>query len=138
MVAALQQIDPVAILACVGVGQVFLTLWFVVLFGEPWARVYGAADRKQHTREIPGYTYAIGAACVLLLAVGLATLQVGFGVQTVAGAVGLGLFVAVVFAVATALPGYAFLKRWRAFALAVGSQASLIVVLSLVLALWPS
>lgn len=125
-----------AILLCFVVGQGFLTVWFVALFGRPWALAYGAADQKQHTKEIPGYTYAIGALCLLLLTVGLAMLQAALGVNTAAEGLMTGIFVAVHFCVATALPGYAFLKRWNAFFLAIGSQTTLILVLSLILALW--
>ena len=46
-------VNWLAIFACVVVGQVFLTVWFVPLFGEPWAKAYGAADKKQHAKEIP-------------------------------------------------------------------------------------
>lgn len=129
-------INWLAILACVVVGQVFLTVWFVALFAKPWAKEYGVDDPKQHTKAVPGYTYGIGAACVLLVSVGIALLQAGLGVEGVAGGVTFGLFVALHFAVATALPGYAFLKRYRAFGLALGSQVVLIVVLSTILAVW--
>ncbi len=125
-----------AILVCVIVGQVFLTIWFVVLFGEPWAKAYGVADKRQHTKEIPGYTYGIGLACMVLLSLGLAIMQQNLGIQTVSGGLILGLFTAVHFCLATALPGYAFLKRWRAFFLAIGSQTVLILILSLILAVW--
>ena len=137
MIVDLITVRGPAIVACVIVGQVFLTVWFTVLFGDPWAKTYGVDDKKQHAREIPGYTYALGAACVLLLSLGLATLQAQLQVGSIAEAVGWGAFVALFFSVATALPGYAFLKRWRAFALAIGSQVSLTILLSLVLALWP-
>ena len=33
-----------AILTCVVVGQVFLTIWFVALFAKPWAKAYGVDD----------------------------------------------------------------------------------------------
>jgi hypothetical protein len=125
-----------AIVVCVVVGQAVLTIWFVALFGVPWAKEYGAADQKQHTKAIPGYTYAIGAACVLLLSVGLATLQAKMGIEGAEQGIVFGLFVALHFSIATALPGYAFLRRYRAFALAIGSQTLLIVVLSVILALW--
>lgn len=127
-----------AIFVCVVIGQAFLTLWFVVLFGEPWAKAYGAADKAQHTREIPGYTYAIGVACMALLTIGLAALQRSLGVAGAGAGLVFGLLIAAHFCVATALPGYAFLKRWSAFYLAIGSQAALIIVLSLILAAWPS
>ena len=130
-------IDWLAILVCVVIGQVFLTIWFLVLFGDPWAKAFGVADKKQHAKEIPGYTYAIGALCVLMLSVGLAVLQQAFAVDSAAGGLQLGLVVALHFCIATALPGYAFLKRWPAFFMAIGSQTALILILSLVLALWP-
>ena len=129
-------INWIAILACVIAGQVFLTLWFAVLFGEPWAKAYGAADKAQHTKEIPGYTYGIGALCVLLVSLGLAVLQKALVTTTLGGAIGLGVFVAIHFCIATAVPGYAFLRRWSACALAVGSQVVLIVLLSVILVLF--
>ena len=127
-----------AILVCVVVGQGFLTLWFVALFGEPWAQAYGATDKKQHTAEIPGYTYGIGLACTVLLTLGLAGVQQGMGVKSLGAGLTFGLFVALTFCIATALPGYAFLKRWSAFLLAIGSQTVLIVILSVILAVWQS
>lgn len=125
-----------AIVACIVVGQVFLTVWFLVLFGNPWAEAYGVADKKQHAAEIPGYTYAIGAACTFLLTIGLAVLQQALGVATVGAGLAVGLFVALSFCIATALPGYAFLRRWPAFFLAIGSQTVLILLLSGILAVW--
>lgn len=129
-------INWLAILACVVVGQIFLTLWFFGIFGAPWAKAYGVADKQQHTKEIPGYTYAIGAICVLLLSLGLAILHQNLAITTLGPALTLGLFIAVFFSIATALPGYAFLKRWSAFILAIGSQTTLILILSVILALW--
>lgn len=126
----------IAIIVCVVVAQGFLTLWFLVLFGEPWAKAYGAADKAQHAKEIPGYTYAIGAGCALLLTLGLAFLQQALGIADIGSALMLGLFVAVTFSIATAMPGYAFLKRWPAFFIALGSQTVLILILSVILALW--
>ena len=124
------------VIACVVIGQIFLTIWFFAIFGEPWARAYGAADKAQHTKEIPGYTYAIGLICMILLVIGLASLQSALGVTTLGQGLALGLFVAIHFAIATAVPGYAFLKRWSACVLAVGSQTVLILLLSVILALW--
>ena len=134
----LGSVNWLAILLCVVVGQVFLTVWFAAIFAEPWAKAYGAVDKKQHTAEIPAYTYAIGAVCVALLSVGLAILQAGLGVHGVAGGALVGVFVALSFCIPTALPGYAFLKRWSAFFLAIGSQSLLIVILSIILAAWPA
>ena len=126
-------VNWIGIIASVVVGQIFLTIWFAVLFGDPWAKAYGAADKAQHTKEIPAYTYGIGAVCVLLVSVGLAVLQNALGVASLGAAIALGLFVAVHFCIATAVPGYAFLRRWSACLYAVGSQAVLIVLLSIIL-----
>lgn len=125
-----------ALLACVIVGQAFLTIWFLVIFAEPWAKAYGATDKKQHTSEIPGYTYGIGLACMILLTFGLAVLQQAMGIATLGAGISFGLFMAITLTVATALPGYAFLKRWNAALLAIGSQTVLIVILSSILAVW--
>jgi hypothetical protein len=70
------------------------------------------------------------------LALGLAVLQAALGVRTVGDALKVGVVVALHFCIATALPGYAFLKRWNAFFIAIGSQSALILVLSVVLAVW--
>lgn len=129
-------INWLAILACVVVGQVFLTIWFVAIFGEPWAKAYGAADKKQHTKEIPGYTYGIGALCVFLLSVGLAALQSGLQVAGAVDGLVTGGTIALCFCISTAVPGYAFLKRWNAGVLAIGSQSVLILILSTILAVW--
>lgn len=125
-----------AIIACIIVGQIFLTVWFLVLFGDPWARAYGVADKAAHAKEIPGYTYGIGLACMILLVLGLSAVQRGLGVAGFGAGLGFGLAVAVHFAIATALPGYAFLKRWSAGILAIGSQTALIILLSVILAVW--
>lgn len=129
-------INWLAVLVCLIVGQGVLTVWFVALFGTPWAEEYGVADKKQHTKEIPGYTYAIQAVSTALMILGMATLQASLGIDTAGGGIILGLWVAISFSIATALPGYAFLKRWRAFALAMGSQAVLMVIVSAILAVW--
>lgn len=125
-----------AIIVCVIVGQAFLTLWFLVLFGEPWAKAYGATDKKAHAKEVPGYTYAIGLICMIVLTIGLGVLQRGLDVTSLGDGLELGLFVAISFCIATALPGYAFLRRWSAFFLAIGAQAVLILILSAILSVW--
>ena len=130
----LGSVNWLAILVCVVVGQVFLTVWFAVVFARPWAKAYGVDEPKQHTNEVPGYTYGIGLLCVVLLSLGLSLLQENLGIATVGGGLSVGFFVAVHFSIATALPGYAFLRRWRACALALGSQATLILILSAILA----
>ena len=125
-----------AIGTCMVFGQAFLSVWFIVLFGTPWAREYGVQDKKQHTKEIPGYTYGVQALCTFLLVLGLALMQSLIGVATLKSGVLFGLFVAVFYVIATALPGYIFLKRMNAFLMAMGSQAILILVSSTILAVW--
>ena len=125
-----------AVLVCVAIGQAFLTIWFVVLFGKPWAEAYGVADKKQHASEIPGYTYAIQAGSTALMIIGMALLQNALGISTLGAGISFGIMIALFFSIATALPGYAFLKRWNAFFLAMGSQAVLMVIVSAVLAVW--
>lgn len=125
-----------AILTCIVVGQIFLTVWFLVIFGEPWAKAYGAADKKQHTAEIPPYTYGIGLVCMILLNLGLALFQQTAGIDTLETGFMFGIMIAIFFVIATALPGYAFQKRWPAGILAIGSQTVLILILSSILAVW--
>lgn len=137
MIFDFADINWFAIAACVVVGQILLTIWFAALFADPWAKAYGVDDKKQHTAEIPPYTYGLGAACVLALSIGLSILQKTFGISTLGEGLALGVFVAVFFGFTTMMPGYAFLKRWSAFVLAFGSQAALILVLSTILVLWP-
>lgn len=125
-----------AVLASVVAGQVISTVWFVVLFGDPWAKEYGAPDKKQHTAEVPGYTYGVQVACTVALVISLAVLQRAVGVASAGDAIVLGLLVSVGFCVATGLPGQAFLKRWRVFAIAFGCQVVMILGISLILGLW--
>ena len=129
------ELQWVAILVSVVVGQIVSTLWFVALFGEPWAREYGVASSKEHTKEVPPYTYAVGIACTTALAISLAVLQRAFGVQSVGGALQLAGFVSVGLCIATGVPGQAFLRRWRVALLACGSQVAMIVAMSIVLVL---
>ena len=125
-----------AVAASVVAGQIISTLWFTALFGEPWAREYGAADRKQHTKEVPGYTYAVQLLCTIALVLSLATLQRWLAVDSAGEALTSGVFVAIGFAVATGVPGQAFLRRWRVAAIACGSQVAMILGISLILGLW--
>jgi hypothetical protein len=125
-----------AILASVVAGQVISTVWFVVLFGAPWAAEYGADSRQQHAKEVPPYTYGVGLLCTIILVLSIATLQRAFAIESASSALGLGLFVALGFCGATGLPGQAFLKRWRVFFIAYGSQTVMILAISLILALW--
>ena len=108
----------------------------MVLFGEPWAKEYGAKDKKQHTKEVPGYTYAVQVLCTVVLVLSLALLQQLLSVDSSMEALQLGALVAVGFCVATGVPGQAFLKRWRVAAIALGCQATMIVGISLILGLW--
>ena len=125
-----------AIIASVIAGQLISTIWFVVLFGEPWAAEYGAANKQQHTKEIPGYTYGVGLLCTIVLVLSIAVLQRALSIDSVGSAIGLGLFVAIGFCAATGLPGQAFLKRWRVFWIAYGSQTVMILTVSAILAMW--
>ncbi|MBX2799687.1 MAG: DUF1761 domain-containing protein [Myxococcales bacterium] len=136
----LDQIDWLAIIACVVVGQVWLTVWFAPLFGDAWAAEYAGEDttRLEHTQQLPTYTYGIGAACVFLLSVGVAVLQHSLGVSTVLEALGLALLLAVAVFVPMAMPAYAFLQRWRAWLIGAGSQIVLVCLISLILVLWPT
>ena len=51
------QVNWLSVFVCFVIGQVFLTLWFTVLFGEPWAKAYNPSMSKaEHTKEVPGFT----------------------------------------------------------------------------------
>ncbi len=131
-------INWLAVLACVVAGQVLLTVWFVVLFGAPWAKAYGgdAMTKQQHTKEVPPWTYGVGALCVFLLSVGLSVLHDALGVSGVGDALVLAGFLSVTVFVAMAMPAYAFLRRWQAWLIGAGSQVTLICALSVILALF--
>lgn len=132
----LSDINWLAVLASVIAGQVISTVWFVVLFGDPWAKEYGAEDKKQHTKEVPGYTYGVQVLCTVALVISLAVLQRWLSVDSIGEALMLAAFVSVGFCVATGLPGQAFLKRWRVAAIAYGSQVAMIFGISVILGLW--
>ena len=132
----LSSLNWLAIGTCLVFGQAFLSVWFILLFGTPWAKEYGVQDKKQHTKEIPGYTYGIQALCTFLLVIGLAVMQSLIGIDTLMAGVLFGLYVALFYSIATALPGYIFLKRMNAFLMAMGSQVILILVVSTILAIW--
>ena len=125
-----------AVLAAVIAAQVVSTLWFVVLFGEPWAREFGVASSQEHAQQIPGFTYAVQLLCTVVLVVSLALLMEWLAIDSLAGALGLGLFVAIGFCVANGVPGQAFLKRWRVAAISMGCQSVMILVISLLLGAW--
>ncbi len=132
----LSSINWYAVGACLVFGQIFLSLWFIVLFGTSWAKEYGVADSRQHTKEIPGYTYGIQALCTLLLIIGMAVMQGALSIDTFSEGLWFGFLVVLFFSWASALPGYIFLKRWKAFFLSMGSQAVIILVISSILAIW--
>ncbi len=125
-----------AVLVSVIAGQVISTLWFVVIFAAPWAEEYGAADAKQHTAEIPPYTYGLRVLSTATLTLSIALLQGALGTSGAMEGIMLGLVVAVGFCCATMLPGQAFLKRLRVFAIAAGSQTVMILAISTILAVW--
>ncbi len=131
------EINWLSIVVCFVVGQVFLTLWFSVIFGESWAKAYDPAkNKKEHTKEIPGYTYAIAAICTLLLTLGLELFQIAFGVDDLSSGLQLGVIISIFFIIATMLPGYAFLRKWNALRLALGSQVFVTLIISAILGAW--
>lgn len=131
----LSSLNWIALLVSLVVGQIVSTIWFVPIFGTAWAKAYGVADSKAHTKDVPPWTYAVGALCTFTLALSLALLQGAFGITTVAGALQLAAFVGVGIAATTMIPGQAFLRRWKVAAMTVGSQLAIIVAMSLVLVL---
>jgi len=132
----LAQLNWAAIGVATVLAQLISTVWFVVLFGEPWAREYGASSKQQHTKEVPPYTYGVGLLCTFTLVLSLALLQTALSVSSIGAALQLGLFVAVGFCIATGVPGQAFLRRWGVAWIALGSQTVMIIASSVVLAMW--
>ncbi len=130
------EINVFALAASVVAAQIVSTVWFVVLFGTPWAREYGVETKQQHTKEVPGYTYGVQLLCTIALATSLAVVQRAFGVASLPDALVVGGAVSVGSCVATGLPGQAFLRRWRVAAIALGSQVAMILTISVVLGLW--
>ena len=113
-----------------------LAAWFVVLFGEPWAREYGAESRQAHTADIPGYTYGVQALCTALQVVTLVLVHRALGIAGIGDALLLGVLIAIGFCVANILPGQAFLKRWRVAAITAGCQSAMILAFSIILGGW--
>ena len=138
MELSLTQVNWFAVLACVVAGQVVLTVWFVALFAAPWAKAYGGEEmtQAQHTKEVPIYTYAIGAFCVFVLSVAVSVLQDALHVQDVMGALRLALFISGAIFVPMAMPAYAFLRRWNPFLIGAGGQVLLLSVISVILVVW--
>lgn len=120
-------------------GQIFLTLYFTVVFGKPWAEAYEPGKTPaEHTEDVPKYTYGVAAACTLLLAVTVAVLQAALKTSSLGEALLLGLVISVGIVAASMLPGYAFLKKWDACALAAGSQVALTLLVSTIVGAWPA
>ncbi len=136
MALSFQSLNWLAIIASVIAAQAISTIWFTALFGNAWAAEYGATDKQQHTKAIPGYVYGVGLVCTTILVLSIAILQRALSVDSVGSAIGLGLFIAIGLCAATGLPGQAFLQRWRVFAIAYGSQTVMILTISIILAIW--
>ncbi len=133
MEIAFSDINWIAIVVAVVAGQVLLTLWFTLLFGEPWAKAYGAEDRAAHTKAVPGSVYGVGLACMVLLVIGTELLHQAAGITNLGGGLIFGLIAALAYGIATVLPGYCFLLKADAGRLAAGSQATAILVVSVIL-----
>ena len=129
-------INWLAVFASLVLGQVISTLWFTVIFGEPWAQEYGAQSRAAHTKEVPPWTYGVQALCTLTLVICLALFQRWLQVETLSAALISGAFVAVGFCVVNIIPGQAFLKRWRVAAITAGCQTTMILATSALLGVW--
>ncbi|MEL6862075.1 MAG: DUF1761 domain-containing protein [Pseudomonadota bacterium] len=126
-------ISWLAVIAAIIAGQVVLTLWFTVLFGNPWAKAYGAETRADHAKDVPGSTYGIGLICMIALVLATELLHQAAGIDSISGGLVFGLIASLGYGVATVLPGYAFLKKSDAGRIAAGSQAIAIFVVSFVL-----
>jgi len=72
----------------------------------------------------------------MIFVVSLALLHRALGVDSILDAMQVGALVTVGFSVATGLPGQAFLKRWRVAGIAYGSQAAVILGISIILSAW--
>ena len=133
MEIAFSSVNWIAIIVAVIAGQALLTLWFTLLFGESWANAYGAENRAAHTQAVPGSTYGIGLACMVVLVIGTALLHQAVGINSIDGGLVFGVIAALAYGLATVLPGYGFLLNLDAGRIAAGSQAAVILVVSLVL-----
>jgi hypothetical protein len=121
---------------CVVAGQIIATLWFTVLFGDSWAKEYGASSRQQHSSEIPAYTYIIGLFTNIALTLGIYWLQVAMNTDSLSKGLCQGVFISLFFCLPCIAPGQAFLKRWKVLALTAGSQSVIIIVISMILSVW--
>lgn len=133
MELAFSDINWIAVIVAIIVGQIVLTLWFTILFGEPWAKAYGAENRAAHAKDVPGVAYGIGVVCMVVLVVGTALIQAAIGITGIGGGLVFGIVAALAYGVATVLPGYGFLLNTQAGRIAAGSQAAAILAVSLVL-----
>ncbi|SLN76583.1 DUF1761 family protein [Ruegeria meonggei] len=133
MEISLSNVNWIAVIGSVVAGQALLTLWFTLLFGESWAKAYGAEDRADHTLAVPSSTYSIGLACMVVLVIGTALLHQAAGINSIGGGLVFGVIAAMAYGLATVLPGYGFLLNLEAGRIAAGSQAALILVVSVVL-----
>ena len=130
------QINWLLVAVCFVVGQVYLTLWFAVFFGTPWANAYSPGKTKaEHTQEVPGYTYAIGALCTFILVFIMNILFSSLSVSGIMQGIGSGVIIGFL-SISTLIPGYVFLKRYNAMILAAGSQLTLILIISVILSVW--
>ncbi|WP_299987233.1 DUF1761 family protein [uncultured Ruegeria sp.] len=133
MEISLSSVNWIAVIVAVVAGQALLTLWFTLLFGESWAKTYGAEDPADHTKAVPGSTYGIGLACMVVLVIGTALLHQAAGINSIGGGLVFGVIAALAYGLATVLPGYGFLLKLDAGRIAAGSQAAVILVVSVVL-----
>ncbi|WP_120633274.1 DUF1761 family protein [Ruegeria sp. EL01] len=133
MEISLSSVNWIAVIVAVVAGQALLTLWFTLLFGESWAKAYGAVDRAAHTQAVPGSAYGIGLACMVVLVIGTALLHQAAGINSISGGLVFGAIAALAYGLATVLPGYGFLLKLDAGRIAAGSQAAVILVVSVVL-----
>jgi len=116
MVLAFSEINWIAVVVAVIVGQIILTLWFTVLFGNPWAAAYGAESKAAHAKDVPRVAYGVGLVCMVVLVIGTALIHNAIGINS-----------------ATVLPAYGFLLKPDAGYIASGSQAAAILAVSTVL-----
>lgn len=90
MIDTFPQFSPLAILAATVAHTVLAGIWFTALFGKTYARIQGIDAAPTGLRYVIGPTL-----CSLVTIVATAMLLPALGVQTLAGAVGVGLFVGI-------------------------------------------
>jgi len=104
MVLAFSEINWIAVVVAVIVGQIILTLWFTVLFGNPWAAAYGAESKAAHAKDVPRVAYGVGLVCMVVLVIGTALIHNAIGINSIGGGLSLGIVAALAYGVATVLP----------------------------------